>query len=160
MGPSEQNRSRPMPRPGPAASEDFASLLEARARAASGSDADAAPSHRARSVMGVLLDGAEEAQIGDARGATEALASTYLDEYAPAAARPPHACDREGVAAELQLGPELTARGLERIRREFALANHPDRVAPVDRDLATRRMTLANMLIDQALQEKRNQDSR
>ena len=40
---------------------------------------------------------------------------------------------------------------LKLIRRKFAMANHPDRVAPRVRGHATRRMTIANMLIDGAL---------
>jgi hypothetical protein len=36
-------------------------------------------------------------------------------------------------------------------RREFALANHPDRVGADYRDAATRRMMIANQLIDAAL---------
>ena len=104
--------------------------------------------------MGALLDGAEAPQTGDAR---EALASAYLDERTFAATSPPPASDPEAIAAELRLTPQLTTKELVRIRREFALANHPDRVAPGHRDLATRRMTLANALIDRALQDKGNQ---
>ena len=66
----------------------------------------------------------------------------------------------EAIAGELGLTPALGARDLERIRREFALANHPDRVLPAARDLATRRMTIANMLIDQALQDRKRQAHR
>ena len=40
---------------------------------------------------------------------------------------------------------------LKLIRRKFAMANHPDRVAPRVRGHATRRTTIANMLIDGAL---------
>ena len=144
-----------MPRSGPAAREDFSSLLDARARAAAGSEAGAAPPRHARSVYAIDTRREGGSQSSDPPSATEALSRIYADESAPAATPPPPACDRETIAGELRLTPELTARDLERIRREFALANHPDRVAPLDRDHATRRMTLANTLIDQALQEKR-----
>jgi hypothetical protein len=56
------------------------------------------------------------------------------------------------VDQELGLMPGMAPADLQRIRREFALANHPDRVAPALRDQATERMTIANMLVDQALQ--------
>jgi|GEM_PF-5519015 len=61
----------------------------------------------------------------------------------------------EIVAEELQLTPKLTIDDLLRIRREYAMSHHPDRVAPSERERATRRMTIANMLIDQAMREKR-----
>jgi hypothetical protein len=59
--------------------------------------------------------------------------------------------EHERVLAELHLTSNLTAHDLKLIRRKFAMANHPDRVAPRVRDQATRRMTIANMLIDDAL---------
>jgi len=58
------------------------------------------------------------------------------------------------VAEELALDPGLSVDDLQRIRRKFALDNHPDRVAPWLREEATRRMTMANMLIDQALKRR------
>jgi hypothetical protein len=57
--------------------------------------------------------------------------------------------------AELHLTPNLTCEDLARIRREFAKLNHPDRVLPPEREEATRRMTIANSLIDEALRSKR-----
>jgi hypothetical protein len=95
--------------------------------------------------------------------AAEARTRLYVEEHTPApptTVPPTPVGDHDGVARELGLTPEMTAKELERARREFALANHPDRVVPLHRDLATRRMTLANMLIDRALQGKRNQPSR
>jgi hypothetical protein len=59
--------------------------------------------------------------------------------------------EQEQVMAELHLTPALTSHDLKLIRRKFAMANHPDRVAPQIREQATRRMTIANMLIDEAL---------
>ncbi|HXF55721.1 MAG TPA: hypothetical protein VNK52_16525 [Hyphomicrobiaceae bacterium] len=61
----------------------------------------------------------------------------------------------EIVAEELQLSPKLTIDDLLRIRREYAMSHHPDRVSPSERERATRRMTIANMLIDQAMRERR-----
>jgi hypothetical protein len=62
--------------------------------------------------------------------------------------------ERLDVAAELGLTPDLSTADLHRIRRAFALSNHPDRVVPEHRELATRRMTVANALIDQALRTR------
>lgn len=69
---------------------------------------------------------------------------------------PPPSSDLEAVLDALHLTPELTAQELARIRREFAKANHPDRVVAPQRDEATRRMTIANVLIDEALRGKKS----
>jgi hypothetical protein len=55
------------------------------------------------------------------------------------------------VADKLQLHAAMTAADLNRLRRTFGLAHHPDRVGALERDEACRRMMIANMLIDQAL---------
>ena len=149
-----------MPRSRSAARDDFASLLDARARAAAGSEPGAPSPRRAGPVYAV--GGGLEGSRGSCESldATDALARLYADESAHAAPSPSLACDREAIAGELGLTPVLGARDLERIRREFALANHPDRAAPAARDLATRRMTIANTLIDQALRDRKRQAHR
>jgi hypothetical protein len=68
--------------------------------------------------------------------------------------QPPRS-EHEAVVDELHLTPNLTCEDLARIRREFAKINHPDRVLPPQREEATRRMTIANSLIDEALRGKR-----
>ena len=68
---------------------------------------------------------------------------------------PPPKSDHELVVDELHLTPELTSQDLARIRREFAKVHHPDRVAAPCREEATRRMTIANVLIDEALRVKK-----
>ena len=88
------------------------------------------------------------------------LARLYADEAALGTTSPSAACDREAIADELGLTPALGAKDLERIRREFALVNHPDRATPAARDLATARMTIANTLIDQALHDRKRQAGR
>lgn len=55
----------------------------------------------------------------------------------------------EALALELGLGT-AGAADLGRLRRSFALANHPDRVAPHLRQRALARMQMANRLIDEA----------
>ncbi|OWV85232.1 hypothetical protein ATY75_25745 [Rhizobium sp. N122] len=55
------------------------------------------------------------------------------------------------VAAELAISAADTPLTLNEKRRAFARANHPDGVALPFRDNATKRMMLANLLIDEAL---------
>jgi hypothetical protein len=64
-------------------------------------------------------------------------------------------CVEETVALELQLSDDLQPSDLERIRRTFAYRNHPDRVGPAHKAHASRRMMVANVLIDQALKSAR-----
>lgn len=55
------------------------------------------------------------------------------------------------IARELALSRFASVRSLQRLRREFALKNHPDRVASGLRAGATKRMMIANALIDSAV---------
>ena len=68
---------------------------------------------------------------------------------------PPPKSEHEQVVDELHLTPSLSPTDLKLIRRRFAKVNHPDRVPPATRDQATRRMTIANSLIDEALRGSR-----
>ncbi|SDR62284.1 hypothetical protein SAMN05519103_07801 [Rhizobiales bacterium GAS113] len=68
-----------------------------------------------------------------------------------ASQRSDQSCDPMALVTELGLRPGLKPTELKRIRRAFALDNHPDRLDPSRRELASRRMTLANSLIDEAL---------
>jgi len=79
------------------------------------------------------------------------LAHLYAEARAGAAAEQPGISEAESIAEELCLRGQLSAKDLRRIRREFALGNHPDRVSAPRRERATRRMIIANALIDQAL---------
>lgn len=58
--------------------------------------------------------------------------------------------DRDSIAAELGLTAGRPKVDFGRLRRNFAFANHPDRVAPHLRQRAMVRMQIANMLIDEA----------
>ncbi|MFS2155425.1 hypothetical protein [Rhizobium sp. Rhizsp42] len=58
------------------------------------------------------------------------------------------------IAAELAISANDTIQSLSDKRRGFAKANHPDRVHPLFRDNATKRMTIANQLIDEAIRRK------
>lgn len=57
--------------------------------------------------------------------------------------------DAESIAAELGLDPARPA-DFDRLRRDFAFSNHPDRVAHHLKQRAMVRMQVANMLIDEA----------
>ena len=64
------------------------------------------------------------------------------------------AADTRSVADELRITAKMTVSDLRRLRREFALINHPDRVSSGERDNATRRMMVANMLIDTEMKRR------
>lgn len=67
----------------------------------------------------------------------------------------PPKSEHEAVVDELHLTPNLSRQDLAEIRRRFAKVNHPDRVQPPNREEATRRMTIANSVIDEALRGKK-----
>lgn len=71
----------------------------------------------------------------------------------PPKPEPPKTED-EAIAAELGLHADLATVDLRRIRRDFAKKNHPDRFEPARRMGAARRMSIANMLIDERLKQK------
>jgi hypothetical protein len=58
--------------------------------------------------------------------------------------------DPDSIAVELGLNGPGKGIDFGRMRRSFAFANHPDRVAPHLRQRAMIRMQVANMLIDEA----------
>ena len=71
--------------------------------------------------------------------------------------------DAEAIAAELGLTGALTHDELNRARRRFMWNNHPDRRPDVPRELANRRVAIANMLLDRAqsaLTERRSAPQR
>ncbi|WP_416064383.1 hypothetical protein ACK9YZ_15325 [Rhizobium sp. ZK1] len=57
----------------------------------------------------------------------------------------------EEIAAELAISSADTQQTLNEKRRAFAKVNHPDGVAQPFRNNANRRMTIANLLIDEAM---------
>jgi hypothetical protein len=58
--------------------------------------------------------------------------------------------DPDAIAAELGLSGAPTLADLKRVRRRFMWANHPDRRPDAPRELANRRVAIANMLLDRA----------
>jgi hypothetical protein len=135
------------------ANQDFAKLLDELIAARDQPESSAAPS-----IPFDYLAVAEELHSGRIRVAEDAVAAEYRDAFGEepvgASAEPPVpdlpiATDPQEIAAELGLEKARPA-DLTRIRRRFAFANHPDRVAPHLRERAMQRMKVANMLIDEA----------
>ncbi|MBX3567622.1 MAG: hypothetical protein KF914_06160 [Rhizobiaceae bacterium] len=62
--------------------------------------------------------------------------------------------DPADIARELALDG-LDLDGLTQLRRRFAFANHPDRLAAPQRQIGMVRMQVANMLIDEACRRLR-----
>jgi len=87
----------------------------------------------------------------------EMLGGLYVDElvYDPSSAAdlppPKTSTDPRVIAGELGITAATTTAELYRLRRQFALDNHPDRLAPHYRDSATTRMMIANRMIDDAI---------
>lgn len=90
--------------------------------------------------------------------------AAYVPDTAPEAFEPPAATVRAAspepaglsvepaeIERELGLSRFASVRALQRLRREFALKNHPDRMPTTLRARATKRMMIANALIDSAM---------
>jgi len=148
-----------MRHPGPTTRHDFTRLLDARARAGGAApDGAQGAAHLPRAARGIgnILAGTTQALPSESSAMpAQALAGSYGYERTAEAPQPdPAETDPQAIAAALGLSPELTREDLHRIRRDFALLNHPDRVSAFSREVATRRMAIANTLIDRALAAK------
>jgi hypothetical protein len=130
---------------------NFAELLDALERAGPGGDPAPAAATPARHRRAFVVEGAPTSTARPAP-APDGLAAGYLNETLRAGdeVEAPIA-EQAWVAAALQLHAGMTTADLNRLRRTFALAHHPDRAGLLHRDQACRRMMIANMLIDQAL---------
>lgn len=142
------------------ANKDFASLLDELIATRD----QTATTTVAPSIPFDYLAVAEELHSGRIRVSDDAVAAEYRDAAEPQAAPPPLqmpepvlAIEPEAIAAELGLERAASA-DLARIRRRFAFANHPDRVAPHLRERAKIRMQVANRLIDEAARRARPGD--
>jgi hypothetical protein len=71
-----------------------------------------------------------------------------LPPPAPAPEPPRPSAAPEDIAGELGLSALKTPAEVAHVRRRFMWANHPDRCVALDRDLANRRVAVANMLLD------------
>jgi hypothetical protein len=96
---------------------------------------------------------AEPPQGEPARAETpvEESAAPRFDSVAPPAEpMAPLTDDPDAIAAELGLSATPTLAELSIVRRRFMWANHPDRRRDAPRELANRRVAIANMLLDRA----------
>jgi hypothetical protein len=134
---------------------DFADILDEIARPAASADDGTYRRDGARTspAFWEVLDQLTESGAGDpvtikaAYGADSTLSpATLVEEWAYGEL----SLDPQDIADELGLSTVGSVEALSSVRRKFALKNHPDRVRPAYRDRANQRMTIANMLIDQA----------
>lgn len=141
----------------PASEPDFSTVLAEALRAREKGQADCSGASTASyRVTDPDLQGAIEQLLSSpAYVPVGRLAQMYADEQSGKRLDKVRDLD-QFLADELCLSPDLSTEDLKRLRREFAIHNHPDRVALADRERATRRMTLVNALIDRALKERKN----
>lgn len=128
------------------AAERPAVPAEYRPSVAIGSGAAAQPQHEPAYVSSNTLSqiyGSTAENFGPAK--QKARESTVA---------PPPSIELKDVARELKLRMWHSADQIVAIRRRFAKQNHPDRVIPSHREAATTRMSIANMLVDEALRTR------
>jgi hypothetical protein len=144
--------------------DEFLKALEEARKAAMGPDGEPTPRARPASSPPISADlrRAIDHVAGKLRSYVSALLlSRIYEENTPRPSSeaptppPPPKSEHDAVVDELHLSPSLTAADLVRLRREFAKVNHPDRVLPPGREAATRRMTIANSVIDDALRSRK-----
>jgi len=141
----------------PLSEADFSSILEAALKARCEDREAADPGPRGYHVADPdIHEAIEQLLSSPAYVPVGRLAQMYADEQSSRRLQKGRNLD-QFLADELCLSPDLTAEDLKRLRREFAIYNHPDRVASAERDRATRRMTLVNVLIDKALKERKGE---
>ncbi|MGE3066982.1 MAG: hypothetical protein AB7K67_15470 [Hyphomicrobiaceae bacterium] len=122
-----------------------------------------AEARRSARISDLAVGTPDERASGNVEHPAERLARIYFDEppaewqvaddLQPGVQQAPVELLRS-VADELRISPQMTVSDLRRLRRAFALANHPDRVDPSNRADATERMTVANTIIDKAMKER------
>ncbi|WEX11669.1 hypothetical protein [Chelativorans sp. AA-79] len=128
----------------PRAPRDFSSMLDELL-----SERSDEPD-RAHLISIDYLSVVEELHSGRIAFSDDALDAAYASMGEPEQARPEPSLDPEEIARELGLAGGGKPKELDRLRREFALRNHPDRVPEHLRARAVVRMQVANMLIDEA----------
>ena len=136
---------------------DFSEVLESTFRTA-GLDFEDAPKPgrpRASRSAAVRLHQLSESDREFPTSTLSVPLQSYLehqDKSKPS--RVGRTADPLSVAAELRITAQMTLSDLNRLRRNYALANHPDRAGSADRENATRRMMVANMLIDREVNRR------
>ena len=133
--------------------KDFATLLD---EAIAEAEAQEAPAYSRTTIpFDVLAEGQGGEPVSDAAAAAEYLfAMADAPPVAPLAPPAPlpdlPSTEPAAIARELKLTGREKPETLDRLRREFAFRNHPDRVAPELRQRAIVRMQIANRMIDDA----------
>jgi hypothetical protein len=109
-------------------------------------------------ISGLIGGFAQRPPASYAEEAAEAQAASppYTPQRPEVASLEPPKTEDQTIADELGLSPELATVDLQRIRRDFAKKNHPDRFEPCRRTAAARRMSIANMLIDEQMRHSRS----
>lgn len=131
--------------------KDFATLLD---EAIAQAEAEEHPAYTRTSIPFDVLGGAHDGDIvADPAAAAEYLFAvadipSIAPDLAPLTELP--SAEPEAIARELKLTGHEKPDALDRVRRDFAFANHPDRVAPELRERAIVRMQIANRMIDDA----------
>jgi hypothetical protein len=96
----------------------------------------------------------EERPATPGGGSSWDAALAWIEELdGPAAiveTRQPAADTAEAILGELGLNENLTYEELNQARRLYMWRNHPDRLGEAQRESATRRVAIANMLVDRA----------
>lgn len=127
-------RSRASPEPDPAAPETFANPLASAALP--------------------IGDEAADPGVADLWDYAAAWAPDSEADEAPASPAPGD--DVEAIAKELDLANASTRGEIHRARRRFMWKYHPDRRPDISADSAGRRVAVANMLVDRALEALSN----
>lgn len=139
--------------------EDFSEALEAASKAA-GIDLDfdlGASSRASRSLRTAAshLQQLAERERESRASMLSASIESYLEQLGDNRTRKvPRSTDLKAIADELGITPQMSLDDLNRLRRRFALANHPDRSSSEEREIATLRMMTANMIIDGELKRR------
>jgi hypothetical protein len=136
---------------------DFSEVLDSAFRSA-GLDFDDAPKAerpRAARTAAIRLHQLSERDREPQKSTLSVPLESYLehqDQSKPS--RVGKTAAPRSVADELHITAQMTLSDLNRLRREYALANHPDLAGSADRENATRRMMVANMLIDREINRR------
>ena len=135
--------------------EDFAEVLDSVFRSAGAGlprwPADVRPKSRHGAASNVTLLGEPDRRTSTPSASLNIYLEHRSKSRAPRVMKP---ADPQSVANELKIAPHMTFADLGRLRRQFALANHPDRAAAPERENATHRMMIANMLIDREMKRR------
>lgn len=119
-------------------------------------DERAFAAHARRAVMdviGAVVAPTHARPVVGSEDAAARIAQLYGTEPM-ANAENPRPVSIATIEEELALHPAMSPDDLRAVRRDYALRNHPDRVPERLRTLSTLKMTLANTIIDAAIERR------